>query len=291
MNKIEPYSAITYTMDLSKNIIELREKIATDEKVLAGLKKDNISEKECYSNIYIHYQNKLLFYDLILRNEFGKKILGNSFSKTYYDVLSQKGWIMFRQDFRVSGYSNKDSEQLYVDFFHEYFHTYFPSSISFDSKIANAYYQQCRLAYVNDAYYICAQGLFPVIEYLHKLVGKFDGESIFKIRNNFDKTKEQVESISQPFKTNIDFFVRMIDNVNLLIKEHIFSKSIEKDEEPSIINRNRISHGIFTREIDKKDCLQLFCIVMALESLSDIIETDNRRKQILNEIKEIAKKI
>jgi hypothetical protein len=291
MNKIEPYSAITYTMDLSKNIIELREKIATDEKVLAGLKKDNISEKEYYSNIYIHYQNKLLFYDLILRNEFGKKILGNSFSKTYYDVLSQKGWIMFRQDFRVSGYSNQDSEQLYVDFFHEYFHTYFPSSISFDSKIANAYYQQCRLAYVNDAYYICAQGLFPVIEYLHKLVGKFDGESIFKIRNNFDKTKEQVESISQPFKTNIDFFVRMIDNVNLLIKEHIFSKSIEKDEEPSIINRNRISHGIFTREIDKKDCLQLFCIVMALKSLSDIIETDNRRKQILNEIKEIAKKI
>ncbi|MBI9008656.1 MAG: hypothetical protein JEZ05_01380 [Tenericutes bacterium] len=289
MNKIEPYSAITYTMDLSKNILELREKIAIDEKVLAGLKKDNISEKEYYSNIYIHYQNKHLYYVLILRHEFGKNLFGNIFSKSYYDVLSQKGWIMFRQDFRVSGYSNKDSEQLYVDFFHEYFHTYFPSSISFDSKIANAYYQQCRVAYVNDAYYICAQGLFPVIEYLHKLVGKFDGESIFRIKENFDKTKEQVESISQPFKTNIDFFVRMIDNVNLLIKEHIFSKSIEKDEEPSIINRNRVSHGIFTREINKKDCLQLFCIVMALKSLSDIIETDNRRKQILNEIKEIAK--
>ena len=150
MNKIEPYLAITYTMDLSKNILELREKIAIDEKVLAGLKKDNISEKEYYSNIYIHNQNKHLYYVLILRHEFGKNLFGNIFSKSYYDVLSQKGWIMFRQDFRVSGYSNKDSEQLYVDFFHEYFHTYFPSSISFDSKIANAYYQQCRVAYVND---------------------------------------------------------------------------------------------------------------------------------------------
>lgn len=288
--KIEPYSAITYTMDLSKNILELREKIATDEKALVSLNQDNTTEKELYTNLYIHNRNKYLYYELILRNEFGKRIIGNSYSKTY-DFLYQKGWIMFRQDFRVSGYSNKDSEQLYVDFFHEYFHTYFPSSISFDSKIANAYYQQCRLAYVNDAYYICSQGLFPVIEYLHKLVGKFDGESIFRIKENFDKTKEQVESISQPFKTNIDFFVRMIDNVNLLIKEHIFSKSIEKDEEPSIINRNRVSHGIFTREIDKKDCLQLFCVVMALKSLSDIIETDNRRKNILNELGDLANKI
>lgn len=291
MNIIEPYSAITYTMDLSKNIIELREKIASDEKILASLNLDDINEKELYTNTYIHYQNKHLYYVLILRHEFGKNLFENIFSKSYYDVLSQKGWIMFRQDFRVSGYSNKDSEQLYVDFFHEYFHTYFPSSISFDSKIANAYYQQCRVAYVNDAYYICAQGLFPVIEYLHKLVGKFDGESIFRIKENFDKTKEQVESISQPFKTNIDFFVRMIDNVNLLIKEHIFSKSIEKDEEPSIINRNRVSHGIFTREINKKDCLQLFCVVMALKSLSDIIETDNRRKNILNELGNLTNKI
>lgn len=290
MYKIEPYSAITYTMDLSKNILELRDKIAVDENAIISLNKDDITEKEYYTNLYIHKQNYHLYYELILRNEFGKRIIGNSYSKTY-DLLYQKGWIMFRQDFRVSGYSNKDSEQLYEDFFHEFFHTYFPSSISFDSKIANAYYQQCRLAYVNDAYYICAQGLFPVIEYLHKLVGKFDGESIFRINKNFDKTKEQVESISQPFKTNIDFFVRMIENVNLLIKDHIFSKSIEKDDEPSIINRNRVSHGIFTREIDKKDCLQLFCVVMALKSISDIIETDYRRKNILNELRDLANKI
>ncbi len=290
MNKIEPYSSITYTMDLSKNILELREKIATDEKELVGLDHNSITEKEYFTNLFIHNQNKYLYYELILRNEFGKRLLGNSYTNTY-DVLYQKGWIMFRQDFRVSGYSNEDSEQVYVDFFHQYFHTYFPSSISFDSKIANAYYQQCRLAYVNDAYYVCAQGLFPVIEYFHKLVGKFDGKNIFKIKENFAKTKESVELISQPFKTNIDFFVRMIDNVNLLIKEHIFSKSIEKDDEPLIINRNRVSHGIFTREIDKKDCLQLFCIVMALKSLSDIIETDNRRKNILNELRELTHKI
>ena len=291
MSNIEPYSAMTYTMDLTKNILELKEKIAEDEKVLTGLKKDEISEKEYYINTHIHYQNKHLYYVLILRHEFGKNIIANSFSKTYYDVLFQKGWIMFRQDFRISGYSSEDSEQLWVNFFHERFSTYFPSSISFDSKIANIYYQQCRLAYSNNAYYICAQGLFPVIEYLHKIVGKFNGETIFRIKNNFDKTKEQVESITQPFKTNIDFYVRMIDNVNLLIKEHIFSKSIEKDEEPLIINRNRISHGIFTREVDKKDCLQLFCVVMALKGLSDIIETDKRRKEILNKIREIANKI
>lgn len=277
-------------MDLSKNIFELREKISSDEKALVSLNQDNINDKEHYTNLYIHNQNKYLYYELILRNEFGKSLLGNYYSKTY-DLLYKKGWIMFRQDFRVSGYSNKDSEQLYVEFFHEHFQTYFPSSISFDSKIANIYYQQCRLAYVNDAYYICAQGLFPVIEYLYKQVGRFDGKTIFRINKNFEKTKEQVESISQPFKTNIDFFVRMIENVNSLIKEHIFSTSIEKDEEPPVINRNRVSHGIFTREIDKKDCLQLFCIVMALKSLSDIIETDNRRKRILIEMKDIANKI
>lgn len=290
MNKIESYSAMTYTMDLSKNILELRDKIAVDEESINSFNKDYITEKEYYKNLFIHNQNKYLYYELILRNEFGKSLLGNFYSKTY-DSLYQKGWIMFRQDFRVSGFPNKDSEHLYVDFFHEHFQTYFPSSISFDSEIANAYYQQCRLAYVNDAYYICVQGLFPIIEYLYKKVGKFDGQSIFRIKKSFDKTKEQVELITQPFKTNIDFFVRMIDNVNLLIKDHIFSKSIEKDHEPSIINRNRVSHGIFTREIDKKDCLQLFCIVMALKSLSDIIETDYRRKKILNELKDLANKI
>ncbi|MDY0278670.1 MAG: hypothetical protein RBQ97_11370 [Acholeplasma sp.] len=290
MNKIEPYSAITYTMDLSKNIIELRDKIAVDEKALTSLNKDEITEKEYYTNLFVHNQNKYLYYELILRNEFGKRIIGNSYWMTY-DLLYKRGWIMFRQDFRVSSYSNKDSEQLYVEFFHEYFQTYFPSSISFDSKIANDCYQQCRLAYVNGAYYICAQGLFPVIEYLHKQVGKFDGKTIYRIKKNFEKTREEVKSISQPFKTNIDFFVKMIDNVNLLIKEHIFSTSLEKDEEPLVINRNRVSHGMFTREIDKKDCLQLFCIVMALKSLSDIIETDKRRKEILIEMKEIANKI
>lgn len=289
--KIEPYSAITYTMDLSKNIIELREKIASDEKTLASLNLDDITEEELYTNTYIHYQNKHLYYVLILRHEFGKNLFGNIFSKSYYDVLSQKGWIMFRQDFRVSGYPNKDSEQLYEEFFHEHFHTYFPSSISFDSKIANTYYQQCRLAYANDAYYICAQGLFPVIEYLHKVVSKFDGKSFFQIKKNLEKSRDQVKSISQPFKTDIDFFVRMIDNVNILIKDHIFANSLEIDEEPSIICRNRISHGIFTREVNKKDCLQLFCVVMALKSLSDIIDTDNRRKNILNELGDLANKI
>lgn len=198
MNKIESYSAINYTMDLSKNVLELREKIITDEKTLDSLNQDNITEKEYYTNLYTHNRNRYLYYELILRNEFGKSLLGNFYSKSY-DSLYQKGWIMFRQDFRVSGFSNKDSEQLYVDFFHEHFQTYFPSSISFDSKIANAYYQQCRLAYVNDAYYICAQGLFPVIEYLYKKVGKFDGKSIFRIKESFDKTKEQVELITQPF--------------------------------------------------------------------------------------------
>ena len=291
MVKITAYSAVTYTMDYTKNIRELDSKILEDEKSIHNITADDSNRKEYLTNKYIHLSNKQLYYALILRHEFAKNILGDTFSKTYYDNLYKKGWIMFRQDFRIRGYSSTDTEQLYVDFFHERFHTYFPVSISFDSKIANLYYQQCRLAYFNEAYYICAQGLFPVIEYLYKIVGKFDGSKIFKIKANLDKTKKQVESISQPFKTNIDFFVRMIDNVNLLIKEYIFSTSLEKDEEQLIINRNRISHGIFTREISKKDCLQLFCVVMALVGLSSIIETDKRRKMVLNEMREIANKI
>jgi hypothetical protein len=76
--------------------------------------------------------------------------------------------------------------------------------------------------------------------------------------------------------------------VNRQIKDHIFSKSIENDEEPLIINSNRLSHGIFTREISKKDCLRLFSIVMVLKGLNDIIEADNRRKSIVKELKNIG---
>jgi len=286
MEKIKPYSAVTYTLDYSKNILELREKIVEDEKYILGLDTKNEDQKDYLTNKYIHYRNKHLYYDLILRHEFGKSLLGNWSSKIYED-LYEKGWVMYRQDYSLTPTVHSDIEHAYIDFFHIHFDTYFPTHISLNSKISNNNYQQCRLAYFNQAYYICAQGLFPVIEYLHKVVGKFDGSSIFKIKENFDKTKDQVESITQPFKTNIDFYIKLIDNVNSLIKNHIFSKSIENDEEPIIINRNRLSHGIFTREISKKDCLQLFSIVMVLKGLNDIIEADSRRKLIVEELKKI----
>jgi hypothetical protein len=53
MKQIKPYFAVTYTLDYSTNIIELREKTIEDEKYILGLDLKQENEKEYLTNKYI----------------------------------------------------------------------------------------------------------------------------------------------------------------------------------------------------------------------------------------------
>ena len=62
---------------------------------------------------------------------------------------------------------------------------------------------------------------------------------------------------------------------------------IDRNEEPEIINRNRIMHGLFTREISQKDCLQLFCVVSNMFTIDTILCANESINNINEEIKKI----
>ena len=74
------------------------------------------------------------------------------------------------------------------------------------------------------------------------------------------------------------------------LSENYYAKSLESDPEPVEMNRNRIMHGIFTREISKTDCLKEFCIVRSLIMFYDWLQHIERMDSILIEINEIKSK-
>ena len=44
-------------------------------------------------------------------------------------------------------------------------------------------------------------------------------------------------------------------------------------------------HGLFTREISQKDCLQLFCVISNMIVIKNIIEANNKLNHVSEELK------
>ena len=64
-------------------------------------------------------------------------------------------------------------------------------------------------------------------------------------------------------------------------------KKKDRQNEPEIINRNRIMHGLFSREISQKDCLQLFCVISNMVVIKSIIDASEMMDKTLEELKQL----
>ena len=188
--------------------------------------------------------------------------------------LQKLGWFIWLQNYKIStSFPYKDEDELYTYWFDKYFDDYF-----INQDITIPYYSEATDNYKNNNLYACVCCLFPLIEYMVKKILKFDGNTIFHIKKELTNSK----------LSNVDgykkYFDEFEDNLKKFLTTNIYKTSTEQDPEPNFICRNRILHGIFTREISKTDCLKLFCIIRSLDSINSWLNIINSIKNLSEEL-------
>ena len=100
-----------------------------------------------------------------------------------------------------------------------------------------------------------------------------------------------MEDVKQIYVIKITYYINLIKQFNNLAKNYYFNTSLDRRNEPEIINRNRIMHGLFSREISQKDCLQLFCVISNMVVIKSIIDANEMMNKTIEELKQLQQEI
>lgn len=207
------------------------------------------------------------------------------------EEMKKLGWMLpqFFNHVCIStfGDSRLFTEELYIRNFDRLFDDLFNFNIGEEKSRIDRYYKQAIFNYKNKCYYSCAVSLFPIIESYHQFMTDFNENDIYRIRNNLNKVNEKISNVKQIYGVDIDYYINLVKQFNDLVEKHYFSTSLERLNEPEIINRNRIMHGVFSREISKKDCLQLFCVISNMVVIKSIIDVNDRMSKIAEELNQL----
>ena len=153
----------------------------------------------------------------------------------------------------ATGGSPVTTEELYIRNFDRYFDGLFDFNIGEKNSRIDRYYHQAIFNYKNHCYYSCAVSLFPIIESYHQFINNFNEDCFYKIKDNLESVTKKMETVKQIYNIQIEYYKNLVKQFNELAKKHYFKKSVSRKNEPEIINRNRIMHGLFSREISQKD--------------------------------------
>ena len=306
MRKIEIYQiqqavVVGSTFDLDA----LAKKLAFDTLLMQQIESDYNSNEQEFKTEYIsaktnHLKNKWLYCWLYLDHYFGIALLStlNTQANAQKEEMKKAGWIFppyfIDKHIATSHNANETFEDAYIRMFNKLFDllfniniNHFISDISEKDARANRYYHQAIGDYKNENYYACAVSLFPIIEFLHKRLTNFDESTFYKIKDNLNTVSNKIDDVKQPYVSKISYYSDLIKQFNHLALNHYFNSSFGTNDEPVIINRNRIMHGIFTREVSQKDCLQLFCVISNMVLIKSIIDVDQMMRKISQELEEI----
>ena len=284
MREINEYVMLPeYISGSSENYLNLKEKIAKDRLILADImrdyEKDEVMYREEYKAAYKKFLINQYWYGWsFLHMHDGKAVLADVFQcfDNQKEELKRRGW-MIPPSFmnkRITTPYNMTTEELYIDHFDAFFDQYFNISIDEEDSRIDRYYKQAIANYKNECFYACAVSLFPIIESYHKHINDYDDDKIYKIKNKLSDVTDKVLGLRKTIECGVKYYTKLIEQFNELAQKHYFNTSTDMTDEPEIINRNRIVHGIFSREIDKKDCLQLFCVITNLVFIKQLIEAN-----------------
>lgn len=278
-----------------QNLQALEKKLNEDTKLLSQIEVDYNNEPNKYNEEFVsakinHLKNQYLYCWLILKYYFDQAI--DSAIKIFPDFqkeeMREKGWMLplffINKKLMASGGSPATTEDLYVRNIDKLFNTLFNFSIGEKNSRIDRYYQQAISNYKNQCYYSCAVSLFPIIESYHQFINHFNDDSFYKIKDNLESLTEKMENVKQIYNIKIKYYIDLVKQFNELAKEHYFKQSLSRKNEPAIINRNRIMHGLFSREISQKDCLQLFCVISNMVVIKNIIDANDNMNKIEEEI-------
>ena len=291
-----------YIVGDGKNLQALKEKIETDDVLLKEIEEDFNQNPIQFKNEYInaktnHLKNRYMYYWLFLKRYFDQALFSEQsiFPDFQKEEMKQRGW-MFPQAFinakiTTSGDVNVTTEELYMRNFDRLFDELFGFNIGEKNSRIDRYYKQAIFNYKNKCYFSCAVSLFPIIESYHQYMNNFNNDEFYKIKNNLESITEKVEDVKQIYVTRITYYINLVKQFNDLAKNHYFNRSLDRKNEPEIINRNRIMHGLFSREISQKDCLQLFCVISNMVVIKSIIDANESMNNTIGELNQLQQEI
>ena len=247
---------------------DLHEKIEKDRKILK-----QFNDKD---NLLAFKTNEYLYHWLICNG-----VATNGLISEERLSYSKSGWFIWLQNYDMHAAKEFHGiDEQYTYWFDKYFDKYFNSGLD-DSEN----FKQVIECYKGNLLFPCACGLFSIIEFYLRRIFKFDGKDIFRVRKELEGSA--IPEISGYKKYFMDFEKALRD----YLSENYYAKSLESDSEPVEMNRNRIMHGIFTREISKTDCLKEFCIVRSLIMFYNWLQHIERMDALLKDINEIPLKL
>ena len=285
----------TFIIGDTQNLQELKEKITRDATLLSQIKVDYDKDPDNFKNEFIsakinHLKNQYLYNWLFLKWHFDQALISDKESNPDYqkEEMKKKGWMFplyfINTSIRTSGDIQISIEELYIRYFDKLFDELFNFNIGEPNSRIDRYFKQAIFNYKNQCYYSCAVSLFPIIESYHQFINNFNQDCFYKIKDNLDDVAEKIEHVKQIYAIQIDYYKNLVQQFNELAKKHYFKKSVSRNNEPEIINRNRIMHGLFSREISQKDCLQLFCVISNMVVIKNIIDANDNMNKIEEEI-------
>lgn len=298
MREISLYKVETdYIIGSSKNIDLISKKINDDNKIIESIEKDYNSDNEKYRKEYIcamlNYKKNLRLYAwLVLKKYYEEAIVEEKVFPNYQiEEMKKHGWMFPQQCIHIkiqsSGYYPKSTEELYIELFDKYFDNLFGFCIGVKGSLIDNYYKQAIDCYKRNDYYSCVVSLFPIIESLHQYINRFDKDEFYRIKNNLENVSNNISQVIEIYAVKVKYYINLVNQFNDLANNHYFKNNVKRKEEPEIINRNRIMHGLFTRIISKKDCLQLFCTISNLVVIQHILDHNEMYKNLSIEIEKM----
>lgn len=261
--KIYEYPPIFSSIEYFTLADKLGEKLVKDRIILH--KHPTLSNKIAYTRNLL-MQHHLFVEGTIINSEIAKSNL----------EYQKDGWFIWLQLATFTpGIPCKNNDEIFTYWFDKYFDKHFYENED------NLYYHQTILNYKQGNYYACVCCLFPLIENIEKQISKFDGKKVFHIKKALANTHIPEEQRCK------EYFEEFEKNMNNFLKENIYINSTEAEEEPKVIARNRVLHGIFTRDINKTDCLKLLCIYRSMYCFNCWLKSLEMIKKLANDLKKL----
>ena len=282
-----------YLVGDDKNLHALKEKLEKDSALLREIEEDFNQNPTQFKNEYVnaktnHLKNRYMYCWSFLKWYFDKVLFSErtTFPDFQKEEMKKRGWMFpfafINARITTTGGVNVTTEELYIRNFNRLFDRLFSFNIGEENSRINKYYKQAIFNYKDKCYYSCAVSLFPIIESYHQYMNNFNDNEFYKIKNNLESITERVESVKQIYATRVTYYINLVKQFNDLAKNHYFNNS-------EIINRNRIMHGLFSREIGQKDCLQLFCVISNMVVIKSIIDANEMMDKTIAEIKQLQR--
>ena len=237
---------------------ELEQKLKDD---MAILEKNNSKENQIVfkRNEYLYYWLKLNYYNMI------------SLTSTISDKDIKNGWFIYLKAYDAvlgEAYNTVDEENtaLYDKYFDMFMQPLYKAGKQVNEAI------EC---YKNQKYFACACVIFSCLEKVERSITNFNPSEKFSMSRQL-----KLPQADAVVCFNKDYFSSFEKQMDDFLINNFYARSYESDPEPKEINRNRIMHGIFTREVSKTDCLKLFVLLNSLLRFDDWLNCYRKMKEI-----------